>query len=369
MIGAGWSGATCARLLSDAGLAVDVFEAKQVVGGHSRAETLCGVVYEPNGAHIFHTSDAEVAAFVQRFGLHRPFQHTVLTEGYLDDDDIEPVLLTWPLQVSELSELAIWPNIERELASLPDRPQGDNFESWVVSLMGPTLYRIFVEEYTRKQWGVEPSSLSARFAPKRVDLRRDGRRRMFRDKWEFFHPTGVNEIIESVLATSSVTCGAELTVDDLDEILRTHQAVVITAPLDAFFGGGPVLEWRGVRLLSRVVPMEQSDGTETQAYVVNRPSARVPYTRTVETKHATGQLIDATVVSEEYAGADSRHYPVATVDGRNERVNAQLAEEISSRHPPQSIYFLGRLAEYLYINQDEAIRRAINCSELLLDSI
>lgn len=366
VIGAGWSGATCARVLSDAGIPVQIFEANNGIGGHSRVETLCGVVYEPNGAHIFHTSDAEVAAFVGRFGLSRPYEHTVLSEAYLDDDDDEPRLFTWPLQVDELRELAIWPQVERELAELPDAPQGDDFESWVVSLMGPTLYHIFVEDYTRKQWGVDPSELSARFAPKRVDLRRDGNRRMFRDTWEFFHPTGVNEIVESVVSTSAVTCGASMGIGDLDDLLQSYSDVVITAPLDAFTGHVTPLEWRGVQLLSRVVPTDEPDGTATEAYVVNRPSARVPYTRTVETKHATGQLVGATVVSEEYPGSSDRHYPVATVDGRNQRANQELARAIVDRCPPGSVHLVGRLAEYLYINQDEAIRRGIDCAQRIL---
>lgn len=56
VIGAGWSGAAAARRLHDGGVAVEVFEATEVVGGHSRAERLNGVLYEPNGPHVFHTS-------------------------------------------------------------------------------------------------------------------------------------------------------------------------------------------------------------------------------------------------------------------------------------------------------------------------
>ena len=61
VIGAGWSGAAAARRLHDGGMAVEVFEATEVVGGHSRAERLNGVLYEPNGPHVFHTSHPRVA--------------------------------------------------------------------------------------------------------------------------------------------------------------------------------------------------------------------------------------------------------------------------------------------------------------------
>ena len=96
VVGAGWSGATCARVLSDSGVRVEVFEKDSVVGGHSRVETMGGVVFEPNGPHIFHTSDPAVSAFVQRFGMHRPYSHRALAEVFLHDDDDEAVFVSWP---------------------------------------------------------------------------------------------------------------------------------------------------------------------------------------------------------------------------------------------------------------------------------
>ena len=98
VVGAGWTGAVAGRLLTEAGFAVEMMEKAAVVGGHSRAETMNGVVYEPNGAHIFHTSNAAVNRFVNAHGLTRPYDHKVLTEVFLspDDDDHEGRLLSWP---------------------------------------------------------------------------------------------------------------------------------------------------------------------------------------------------------------------------------------------------------------------------------
>lgn len=354
VVGAGWAGAVAARELHDSGFAVEVFEQALQVGGHSRAETLNGVVYEPNGAHIFHTSNASVAAYVQRFGLSRPYEHRVLAEVFLSADDESGRLLSWPPQVGELQKLPLWPQISRELDALPDRPTGADFESYVVSMMGPTLYALFIRDYTVKQWGCSPDTLSSHFAPKRVELRSDGWRNLFRDRWEFFHPEGVNGVIEAILAPLAVTCGAAIGLADLDDIAA--DAFVITAPLDDFVGRSGELAWRGIHMRSRYVPVDSPSDTVTPAYVVNRPSARVPYTRTVETKHATGQQILGTVVSEEHPGAPARHYPVPTLDGRNEYANEQLKTEVT-KLAPRPVFFCGRLANYVYINQDQAIEQ------------
>jgi UDP-galactopyranose mutase len=362
VIGAGWSGAVVARELHDAGIAVEVVEQAAVVGGHARCEVLNGVVYEPNGAHIFHTSDAPVARYVQRFGMTRPYEHRVLTQVYVRDDDEEPVLLSWPPQLDELRNLPDWTRIERELAALPPEPKGDDFESWVISLMGEHLYRLFVEHYTRKQWGCEPSELSSRFAPRRVDLRDDGYTRLFRDTWEFFPEHGASSIIEAILAPVHVTCGVPMTVEDILDISPEPDAVVISAPLDDMLGRQGELAWRGIQMVSRYIPTADLGDTSTAAYVVNHPSPRVPYTRTVETKHATGQQVRGTVVSDEHPGAPARHYPVPTIDGRHERRNGELQAEIVQRLEAIPTFFCGRLATYTYIDQDQAIARAFECA-------
>jgi UDP-galactopyranose mutase len=356
VIGAGWSGATTARILQDAGLRVEVFEKLDRVGGHSRVESMRGVVFEPNGPHIFHTSDEGVVNFVRRFGMARPYQHCVLTEVFISD---ERWLLTWPPQIDELSRLPNWQRIERELEGRPAQPDKASFESHVISLMGETLYRLLVFDYTRKHWACDPGQLSWRLAPKRVEMRADGNRRLFRDRWEFFPSAGVNSVIENVLDSTPVHLSAEITLDDCEALSREFDALVITAPLDLFEGGESRLAWRGVTSKSSYYPTGAPGGTRTEAYIINRPSPDVPYTRTVETKHASGQEILGTVVSEEYPEGDSRHYPVMTVDGQYERINEELKGRIREVCPIP-VFFCGRLANYLYINQDEAIRQAMD---------
>lgn len=363
VIGAGWAGAAAARRLYDMGISVEVFERSDTIGGHSRSELLNGVVYEPNGAHIFHTSIAQVARFVMSHGLTRPYGHSVLTSVRIPNAD-QPRLFSWPLQVDELRTLPFWPKIASELESRPVQPSGSDFETWTISLMGPTLYRLFIEGYTQKQWAIPPSQLSSSFAPNRIDLRTDGNRRLFRDRWEFFQPRGVNEVVESILRPVPVTYSTPITLDVLDSMSSTLSAAIITAPLDEFVGKPSSLAWRGITMRSTYLPMEAEDGTATASYVINYPDFAVPFTRTVETKHATGQLAPGTVVSEEYPGSPYRHYPIPTVERKYERVNDHLKNEIrNSLTIP--VVFCGRLANYQYINQDEAILQGFLAADAL----
>ena len=363
VIGAGWSGAAAARELHDHGVAVEVFEALGVVGGHARVERAGGVIYEPQGPHIFHTSDARANALVTRFGLTRPFCFQPLTQIAVDG---EARYLAWPLQVSDLERLPQWERIRRELAARPARPSMENFESYCISTLGETVYRLFIYHYTRKHWALEPRELSADMAARRVHLRTNGDRRLFQDRWEYLHPEGANVVIEAMLARIPVRLHTELGIEDLEsDLARSFDHVVCTAPLDRFLGRDGELAWRGIEVKARFIDTETLDGTATRAYMINRPDPDVPFTRTVETKHATGQRTLGTVVCEEYPGSPARHYPIPTVDDRHERRNEQLKREIEQRSA-RPVSFCGRLANYQYINQDEAALQGLRVADELL---
>lgn len=365
IVGAGWTGAVVADRLHAHGINVEVLEKARVVGGHSRTETLNGVLYEPNGPHILHTDSPNVVALWDRLGLaSRPYQFKPMAEIELPDGSLR--LMSWPIQLEELRALPDWKQIERELDALPKRPHGDDFETYAASLMGRRLYEYFIEGYTRKQWGREPSELSSSFAPKRIDLRRDGNRNLFRDAFQFWPCDGVNGAIEQLLSKVAVTCGAEVTVDDLQD--ERADAIVVTAALDEFTPGAQPLEWRGVHLRSRYIPTRDGQ-THQAAYVINRNHMQVPYTRTIEAKHASAQMISGTVVSEEHPGAPARHYPVARIDGRYERLNIALQRDASNALAHTNVFFAGRLATYRYINQDEAIMDAWRCADDVLAAL
>lgn len=71
IVGAGLAGLTAARLLTDAGEKVEVFETRDYIGGN------CSFGH---GAHFFHTSNDDVWSFVNRFEQWRPTEHRVVAD-------------------------------------------------------------------------------------------------------------------------------------------------------------------------------------------------------------------------------------------------------------------------------------------------
>lgn len=122
----------------------------------------------------------------------------------------------------------------------------------------------------------------------------------------------------------------------------------------------------GVRLVPKWLPRELLYQPCT---VVNEPSTSVPYTRTIETKHVFPDLAErpGTVVCYEYPGAEAKHYPVYDAAGTNRATQDRYEQLLAS--DSRLIVPAGRLARYLYINMDEAMRQGLDAARLVLSSI
>ncbi len=366
IIGAGWAGASCDYLLRQNNIESHIFESKNVVGGHSRSEKLNNVIYEPNGPHIFHTSNKDVNNFVRKFGMNRNYSHQIKSRIYPKSLKGESKLVSWPPQVSELKEFKEWKLIKTELDNLPKEPNINNFQDYAVSIMGGILYELFIEGYTIKQWGTEPKNLSSEFAPKRIDLRTDDNKNIFKDKWEYFNPEGSGEIIENILADSKVEFNSEITIENIDNYLDSYDALIITSALDLYLQTEDVLEWRGIKSEPEYFENLNEEDKHTEAYQINHPSLNETFTRTIETKHASGQKIKGSVVCKEYPVEKVRHYPVLSKDSKNKYLNDQHKLTIKN-NTKTPVLFCGRLANYQYINQDEAILQGFNTAKKLIN--
>lgn len=349
VVGAGLAGATAARAISKhPDWQVEVYESDSRVGGNLRADGIDNVLYEPYGPHIFHTDNDTAWQWINAYALVLPYVHTVKSQ--LADGR----LLSWPPQVEELRKLPEWRQIAAELDNRPGKPSAANFESYAIEVMGTTLYRWFCEDYTRKQWGTDPHLLSSRFAPKRIDLRTDGDRRLFRNQRQGWVLGGFHHLVERLLLNTPVHLGQPLTLATLPDA----DAYVITAPLDDFLGEEP-LPWRGIRTEATYYP-----GVETfklAAPVVNRPGLEVPWTREVETKQMASQGVLGTIVTREYPGAESRYYPVDDVAGENRARWRDLRVKLYDELPNAQL--AGRLANYVYIDMDAAIMQGIHAAQ------
>ena len=358
IVGAGLTGCTLAWRLAQEGVASTLLEQTQVPGGLIRSEHMGGVLYEPHGSHIFHTEDTEVWELANAMTPFNLYRHRV-------DIVVEGKVLNWPILLSDIDAQSRSDEIKAQLEErrgldAEQRAQAADFEEWCLDLMGPILYERYIKPYTEKQWGRPARTLSAQWAPRRVSVRWDDDPYLFPDPHQGWPagPNGYTDLIDGLLDHEliEVRYGSEVTLDTLDP--GGADAVVLTCPLDVFCAQSlGALEWRGIGVRSVHVPhVEYAQG----AMVVNYPGEEFPFIRIHETKHASGQQCEGTVLGFEFTGAPTRYYPIELPENRelNDRYQGFLREQVGAR-----VHFAGRLANYLYIDMDDCMRQALDAAE------
>jgi UDP-galactopyranose mutase len=369
VVGAGLTGCTLAHRLAREGVESLLLERAEVPGGLIRSEHLEGVLYEPHGSHIFHTEDEEVWELANRMTPFRPYRHRV-------DIVVEGKVLNWPILLSDIDAQSRSEEIKAELEERRDvepeaRAAAANFEEWCLDLMGPILYERYIKPYTEKQWGRPARELSAQWAPRRVSVRWNNDPYLFPDPFQGWPagPNGYTDIIDGLLDDPLIQLrtGVDVTLEDVDRHAREAEAdlIVLTCPLDVFAGERfGRLDWRGIIVRSVHVPhVEYAQG----AMVVNYAALEYPFIRIHETKHASGQQCEGTVLGFEFTGAPTRYYPIETDRNRslNDRYQDYLREQIGARRT----FFAGRLANYVYIDMDDCMRQALDAAEEMLAAL
>lgn len=369
IVGAGLTGCTVAWRLAQEGIQSVLFERAAQPGGLIRSEHLNGVLYEPHGSHIFHTEDEEVWRIATSMTPFRPYRHRV-------DIVIEGRLLNWPILLSDIDAQSRSDEIKRELeerrgVDAAARAQASNFEEWCLELMGPILYERYIKPYTEKQWGRPARTLSAQWAPRRVSVRWDDDPYLFGDRFQGWPagPNGYTDLIDGLLGNGMIEMRNELDVElaTVETLLAQERAdaVVLTCPLDVFcaerFGQ---LDWRGIVVRSIHIPhVEYAQG----AMVVNYPGLEYPFIRIHETKHASGQRCEGTVLGIEFTGAPTRYYPIELPENRalNERYRGHIRSALGA----ERTYFAGRLANYVYIDMDDCMRQALDAADEVIHDL
>jgi UDP-galactopyranose mutase len=132
----------------------------------------------------------------------------------------------------------------------------------------------------------------------------------------------------------------------------SFRGMVYTGTVDAFFDYryGP-LPYRSHGFEFETIESEQVQAVGT----VNEPDERVPYTRTTEFKHMTGQSSKRTTIVREFPRAEGEpYYPIP----RPENAALYARYEALAKTTPD-VHFVGRLATYKYYNMDQCVGQAL----------
>jgi UDP-galactopyranose mutase len=354
IVGAGLYGAVCARELHDLGHQVLVIEQREHVGGncHTRFVEEAGCHEHVYGAHIFHTDSERIWQYVQRFARFQPYVNRVKVR-HGDDFYSFPINLLTMHRVFGVRT----PAEAREALARDRLPIAEpaNLEEHCLASIGPTLYRLFIEGYTTKQWQRSPRELPADIV-RRLPVRFNFDDNYFNDRFQGLPVGGYAALFDRLLAGIPVQCGVDF-LADRDHWEARFDQVIYTGPIDAYFEHcHGALAYRSLRFERELLPCADHQGTA----VVNYTEASVPWTRIIEHKHfAHDARGDCTLITreypEEYRPGGLACYPILTDANRARHQRYQtLAETLEGK-----VHFGGRLGAYRYYDMHQVIGAAL----------
>jgi UDP-galactopyranose mutase len=356
VVGAGFAGSVTAERAASRGLRVLVIDRKPHIAGNAYDELDAhGVLIHRYGPHIFHTNAPSVSEYLSRFTDWRPYEHRVRAKV---DDRLVPMPIN-RTTINQLYDLRLRDESEMEsfLASVAQPlDRIENSEHAVVSKVGWELYERLFRGYTRKQWGLDPSELDAAVCG-RIPVRLNADDRYFTDEFQCMPSAGFTPMFERILDHPLIQTRVGLDYADLPTGVR-YRTLVWTGPIDAYFGSRfGLLPYRSIefRMETHAVP---DGGCIQPVGVVNYPGADVPYTRSTEYRHLTGQAALVSSLAYEYPSASGEpYYPIPRPENRNlYRRYQELARA------ERNVLFVGRLARYQYLNMDQVVAQALVAS-------
>jgi UDP-galactopyranose mutase len=362
VIGSGFFGLTVAeRCARDLGLRVLVVERRPHIGGnaYSEREPETQIEIHPYGAHLFHTSNARVWEYANRFTSFTGYQHRVFS---IYKGRVYPM----PINLATMCEYfgtALSPDDARKLVAeqSAEVPLGraDNLEQKAVSLIGRPLYEAFIRGYTYKQWQTDPVDLPAEIIT-RLPVRYTFDNRYFSDRFEGLPVDGYTAWLERMVDHPNIEVRLNTDFSQLRSDVVGRVPVVYTGPLDAYFDyAAGDLRWRTLDFDLEVLRTGDFQGTP----VMNYADEDVPFTRIHEFRHFYPERDwypkDKTVIMREYSRfadrGDEPYYPVNTAE---DRARLLAYRELAAREP--GVLFGGRLGTYKYLDMHMAIGSALS---------
>jgi UDP-galactopyranose mutase len=351
IIGAGFAGCVLAeRLASSLDKKVLLVDKRPHIGGNAYDyHDEHGVLIHKYGPHIFHTNSRDVFNYLSRFTEWHPYQHRV--RAWVDG-----CLVPIPINLDTINTLYGTSFNAFQLGEFyksvaEPRAELKTSEDVILAQVGRELYEKFFRNYTRKQWGLDPSELDAAVTA-RVPTRTNRDDRYFTDAYQAMPLRGYTRMFERMLDHPNIKI---LLNTDYHEIEGSvlYDEVICTGPIDEYF------DYRFGKLPYRSLQFQwetlNTDLVQPVA-VINYPNDNL-YTRVTEFKHLTGQTHAKTTRVYEYPQSEGDpYYPIPRAE------NAALYKqyhELAAVTP--GVHFVGRLGTYKYYNMDQVVAQALTC--------
>jgi UDP-galactopyranose mutase len=225
ILGGGPAGIAAAWYAKQKGITdITIVEKEDRIGGCAATSFYHGIPYE-FGPQIMYTDEEDIKELFERFvknikpatddGQYHP---KVSVDGKIDNMHDFPVTIANVLKQKDPAKVIA----ELYRVNL-DNPDFSNFENYMISRIGRTLYESYIKNYNIKHWKRDPSQMDADWAKLRTLTLRE-RNDMFQDRWQG-HPGNHNILWQGLLKDVKTIKGKAEVSEDMKSVFVNGQKV------------------------------------------------------------------------------------------------------------------------------------------------
>lgn len=352
IVGAGFAGAVLAeRLASQANQRCLVLDRRHHLAGNAYDfQDRAGVLLHAYGPHYFRTNSQRIVDYLSQFTGWHEVEYRILSW-------VDGRYWQFPINLNTFEQLVGHPSTSEEMQATLDEwrlpiDEPANSEEVILSQVGPKLYEMFFKNYTRKHWQRDPSELDASVCG-RIPIRTNRDDRYLSERFQALPARGYTHLFKALLRHPNIDVRLNTDFREAKSQLRFRR-VIYTGPIDEYFDHQlGRLPYRSLRFERETLRQEYFQPTMQ----VNYPNDH-EFTRIVEFKHATGQLLPFTTIVREYPQAHTPdtepYYPIPATEAK-----AMYARYAELSQQEKHVTFVGRLANYRYLNMDQVIGMAL----------
>lgn len=359
IIGAGPVGCTVAEILSKKSYKIKLLESRNHIGGNCYDYINDhGVLVHKYGPHYFRTNNLNVLKYLSKFTEWIPGKYFV--NSFVDKNFYD-----FPINLNTINKFYNKNFNSKEAEkflkkiSKKEKFKKNNFQTYLISKIGRKLYEKFYKNYTIKQWGIRPTYINESVA-KRIPIRFTKNKDYIEAKFKLMPKYGFTKMFNKMLSNKNIKYYLKRKYKFSETDLNKYSSIIFTGPIDAFFNfKHGKLGWRSLRFEFKSYRKKYYQ----QCVQVNYPND-YKFTRKVEYKHVTQQKSNFTTISKEYPrSSGDPYYPLST---KQDKQLYKIYEKEKILYEKKGVYFAGRLAEYKYINTDQAIEIGLSLAKKIL---
>ena len=368
IVGAGFAGASCARLLTNKGYKCLIIEERPFVSGNCIDIKQNNINIHCLGPHIIHTNDEEVWQFLNSNGEIRKFYPNGKT--YYDGKLISfpPNLQTvydihGDIFVDEAIKYIDKCKVKHETIS--------NIEEYCLSNFGQDIYEQLFANFIKKMFNKDPKELSLDNFEYKELLRKEYNSKLYSEKYQGIPASGYKEYIEGMIGEDIDILLNTSFHKDKEKFISLAKYVIYTGEIDKFFNyclGS--LEWVSVNF-----DLEDCSEKTTNMLgmpILNFSCKTTNWYRITEHKWLdpdNAKHIDNTIITTEYfvdwnKGMES-YYPILTT--KSLMTYERYVKKLNALYP--NVLLCGRKASYNFAHIADVVRQAIDLTDKFEDKI